>query len=362
MEFSGLGAGPFAAMLLSDMGADVLRVERKDAHKPHVTEVTLRGRQAVALDLKQASSRDVALKLIEKADGLIEAFRPGVMERLGLAPDVCFARNPRLVYGRMTGFGQSGPLAQAAGHDINYIAISGALDAIGTKDGPVPPLNLVGDFGGGALYLAFGMVCAMLEARASGKGQVVDAAMSDGAISLMSVFYGLRDTGFTNGRRGENLLDGGAHFYSTYETADGKWIALGAIEPQFYKQLLERTGLSGPAVGAHMDRATWPAAKAELAAIIKAKTRAEWDAIFAGADACYSPVLSMTEAPGHPHNIARKAFVEIDGITQPAPAPRLSRTPGEVQGPPQAPDNAAVLGDWGFTASEIAALKDSGAI
>jgi alpha-methylacyl-CoA racemase len=349
-------------MLFSDMGAQVVRVERNGAPQPDATAVTLRGRPAVALDLKQPNACDIALKLIERADGLIEAFRPGVMERLGLGPDRCFARNPRLVYGRMTGFGQTGPLAQAAGHDINYIALSGALDAIGPAEQPIPPLNLLGDFGGGALYLAFGMMCALWEARASGKGQVVDAAMTDGAISLMSVFYGLRDTGFTNGRRNQNLLDGGAHFYNTYETADGKWIAIGAIEPQFYQKLLERTGLAGPPCGAHMNRETWPEAKRQLAAIFKSKTRAEWDAIFADADACYTPVLSMQDAPNHPHNVARNTFVEIEGITQPAPAPRLSRTPGEVQGPPYAPDNEAVLTAWGLSRSEIAALKVSGAL
>jgi alpha-methylacyl-CoA racemase len=360
VEFTGLGAAPFSAMLLSDMGAEVIRVERKDARQPDGTEVTLRGRRTIALDLKHPSSRDVALKLIDRADGLIEAFRPGVMERLGLGPEVCCARNPRLVYGRMTGFGQTGPLANAAGHDINYIAVSGALDAIGPAEKPVPPLNLLGDFGGGALYLAFGMVCAIYEARMSGKGQVVDAAMSDGAISLMSVFYGLRDTGFWNGRREENLLDGGAHFYNTYETADGKWIAIAAIEPQFYSDLLRRTGLDGPACGAHMDRSTWPAAKEKLAAIIRSKTRSEWDSVFADGDACYAPVLSMREAPDHPHNVARNAFVEIAGITQPAPAPRLSRTPAEVNGPPQAADNEAVLAAWGFSEAEIAALRSEG--
>ena len=354
VEFAGIGAGPFAAMLLADMGAEVVRIDRKAAPAPRNTDVTLRGRRTVLLDLKLPASRDTALKLIEKSDGLIEAFRPGVMERLGLGPDTCLARNPRLVYGRMTGFGQTGPLAPAAGHDLNYLALAGALDAIGTQERPVPPLNLIGDFGGGALYLAFGIVCALLEARGSGQGQVVDAAMSDGAISLMSVFYALRDTGFMSGGRGGNLLDGGAHFYNTYETADGKWVAVAAIEPQFYERLLKCTGLAGPAPGAHMDRATWPRARAELAAIFKSKPRAAWDAIFAGADACYTPVLSMHDAPAHPHNLARRAFVERDGITQPAPAPRFSRTPGMVQSLPD--DTGAQLADWGLSPGEIAAL------
>lgn len=362
VEFAGLGAAPFAAMLLSDMGAEVVRIERKGARPPHKTEVTLRGRRVIALDLKKPEAVEVALRLIAQADGVIEAFRPGVMERLGLGPEICMAHNPKLCYGRMTGWGQDGPLANAAGHDINYIAISGALAAIGTKAAPVPPLNLIGDFGGGALYLAFGMVCAMLEARSSGKGQVVDAAMSDGTISLMGIFYGLRSMGYWSDVRGENILDGGAHFYNAYETADGKWIALGSIEPQFYKEMLERTGAELPSAGAHMDKASWPAAKEKLAAAIKSKTRAEWDAIFADSDACYAPVLSMAEAPQHPHNVARKAFIEVDGVTQPAPAPRFSRTPGEVQCPPQPPDNEAVLANWGFADGDIAALKESGAI
>ncbi len=363
VEFAGLGPGPFAAMLFSDMGADVIRVDRKGGRSPHKSEIIYRGRRAVALDMKNPEALEAALKLVEKADGLIEGFRPGVMERLGVGPEVCLARNPRLVYGRMTGWGQTGPLANAAGHDINYVALSGALYAIGEKDrAPVPPLNLVGDFGGGALYLAFGMTCALLEARTSGKGQVVDAAMTDGTISLMSLFYGLRAVGMWNDARGDNFLDGGAHFYGTYETKDGKWVALGSIEPQFYKELLEKTGIDDPAFGAQMDRSAWPALKAKLAAVFKTKTRDEWDAVFAGSDACYAPVLSMVEAPRHPHNVARKAFVEVDGVMQPAPAPRFSRTPPEVQGAPAAADNDTALSAWGFTESEIAALKESGAI
>ena len=362
VEFAGLGPGPFAAMLFSDLGADVIRIDRKGGRAPHKTEIAYRGRRATALDMKKPDAVEAALKLIEKADGLIEGFRPGVMERLGVGPDACLARNPRLVYGRMTGWGQSGPLADAAGHDINYIAISGALHAIGAKGSPSVPLNLVGDFGGGALYLAFGMVCAMLEARSSGKGQVVDAAMSDGAASLMSLFYGLKAMGFWHDERGENLLDGGAHFYGTYETADGKWIALGPIEPQFYKALLEKAGIADSAFAAQMDRSAWPALKEKLAAVIKTKTRDEWDKVFDGSDACYAPVLSMSEAPMHPHNVARGTFVEVDGVVQPAPAPRFSRTVAELNGPPAAADNDAALSAWGLSEDEIAALKACDAI
>ena len=362
VEFAGLGPGPFAAMLFSDLGADVIRIDRRGGRAPHKTEIAYRGRRATAFDMKKPQAVEAALRLIQKADGLIEGFRPGVMERLGVGPDVCLARNPRLVYGRMTGWGQSGPLADAAGHDINYIAISGALHAIGEKDAPSVPLNLVGDFGGGALYLAFGMVCAMLEARSSGKGQVVDAAMSDGAASLMSLFYGLKAMGFWRDERGENLLDGGAHFYGTYETADGKWIALGSIEPQFYKVLLEKTGIADPIFAAQMDRSAWPALKEKLAAVIKTKTRDEWDRIFDGTDACYAPVLSMSEAPKHPHNVARGTFVEVDGVVQPAPAPRFSRTVSELSGPPEAADNKAALSAWGFSEDEIATLEACGAI
>jgi len=363
VEFAGLGPGPFAAMLFSDLGADVIRIDRKGGHSPHKMEILYRGRRAVAFDMKNPEAVEAALKLIEKADGLIEGFRPGVMERFGVGPDACLARNPRLVYGRMTGWGQTGPLANAAGHDINYIALSGALHAIGEKGGaPVPPLNLVGDFGGGALYLAFGMVCAMLEARTSGKGQVVDAAMTDGAASLMTLFYGLKAMGMWQDARGENLLDGGAHFYGTYETKDGKWIALGPIEPQFYKELLGKMGITDVAFAAQMDRSAWPALKEKLAAAIKTKTRDEWDAVFDGSDACYAPVLSLSDAPKHPHNVARETFVEIEGVVQPAPAPRFSRTKPKIQSALAGSDNDAALSAWGFSQSEIVALQSCGAI
>ena len=363
VEFQGIGPGPFAAMLLSDMGADVIRIDRKGGRMPHKTEITYRGRRAVALDMKKPEAVEAALQLIEKSDALLEGFRPGVMERLGVGPDVCLKRNPRLVYGRMTGWGQTGPLAHAAGHDINYIALSGALHAIGRAgDKPVPPLNLVGDFGGGALYLAFGIVCGLLEARKSEKGQVVDAAMTDGAASLMSMFYGMVASGFWQDRRGVNMLDSGTQFYDTYETSDGKWISLGSIEPQFYREMLARTGITDPAFEAQMDRNAWPSLKEKVAAVIRTKTRDEWDAIMLGSDVCYAPVLSLAEAPRHPHNVARKTFIEVDGVTQPAPAPRFSRTIPEVQGPPQAAHNEEALRDWGFSPEQIRALEAAGAI
>ncbi|MGH6872423.1 MAG: CaiB/BaiF CoA transferase family protein [Rhizomicrobium sp.] len=363
VEFAGIGPGPFAAMLFADMGAEVIRVDRKGGRAPSKMEIYLRGRKTVALDLKTPQAVEAALALIGKADALIEGFRPGVMERLGLGPDVCLARNPKLVYGRMTGWGQTGTLADAAGHDINYIALSGALHAIGGKTGkPVPPLNLVGDFGGGALYLAFGVACGIIEAKNSGKGQVVDTAMTDGAASLMTMFYGMTAMGMWKDSRASNMLDGGAHFYDTYETKDGKHVAIGSIEPQFYKELMEKTGIADPAFAAQMDRDAWPWLKDKLAAVIKTKTRDEWDAIMLGSDVCYAPVLSLAEAPKHPHNAARKTFVEVDGVTQPAPAPRFSRTAPEVQGVAMAVDSGAALAGWGFSGGEVEALKAAGAI
>jgi alpha-methylacyl-CoA racemase len=349
-------------MLLSDMGAQVLRIDRKGGRPMQTGDVTYRGRRALALDMKKPEGVEAALKLIDRADALIEGFRPGVMERLGVGPELCLKRNPRLVYGRMTGWGQTGPLAQAAGHDINYIALTGALHAIGHEDKPVPPLNLVGDFGGGALYLALGIVCGLLEATKSGKGQVVDAAMTDGAASLMTMFYGLTAQGLWQDRRGVNLLDGGAHFYGAYQTKDGKWIALGSIEPQFYRELMAKAGLSDAAFEMQMDRAAWPALQEKLAAAIKTKTREEWDATLLGSDVCYAPVLSLAEAPLHPHNVARGTFVEVDGVVQPAPAPRFSRSVTEIQGAPQAADNEAALSEWGFSRDEIGRLEGAGAI
>jgi alpha-methylacyl-CoA racemase len=363
VEFAGIGPGPFAAMLLSDMGAEVIRIDRKGGRMPGKTEITYRGRPAVMFDLKKPEAVETALRLIEQADALIEGFRPGVMERLGLGPDVCLKRNPKLVYGRMTGWGQTGPLALAAGHDINYIALTGALHAIGNAGAkPVPPLNLVGDFGGGALYLAFGVVCGLLEAKKSGKGQVVDTAMTDGAASLMSMFYGMIAGGNWKDERGRNMLDSGAHFYDTYETKDGKYIALGSIEPQFYRELLQKTGIDDPAFEEQLKHGGWPSLKAKLAAAIKSKTRDEWDAIMLGSDVCYAPVLSLAEAPKHPHNVARKTFVEVAGVVQPAPAPRFSRTEPEIQGPPEEANAERALSRWGFSRDEIKKLEAVGAV
>jgi len=365
IEFAGIGPGPFAAMLLCDMGAEVVRIDRRGGREGSKFDVTRRGRRSVALDLKAPEGSQAALRLIAQADALIEGFRPGVMERLGLGPTECHAANPRLVYGRMTGWGQEGPLSGAAGHDINYIALSGALAAIGRAGGPpVPPLNLVGDFGGGALFLAFGVACALLEAARSGKGQVVDAAMTDGAASLMSVFYGLSAAGIWKIERGVNHLDTGAHFYNVYETADEKFVAIGAIEPQFYALLREKLGISDPAFDRHMDRAAWPDLKAKLDAIFKTKTREQWCALLEGSDVCFAPVLDMGEAPSHPHNRARETFVEVDGVVQPGPAPRFSRTPGRVQGPPTkiGAHTEQVLSDWGFSQAEIARLRAANAL
>lgn len=350
VEFAGIGPGPFCCMLLSDMGADVVRIDRKGG-RSMPKDVTARGRRSVALDLKDANDVAVALALVEKADVLIEGFRPGVMERLGLGPDEALARNPKLIYGRMTGWGQSGPLAHAAGHDLNYIALSGALHAMGRKGAPpAPPLNLVGDYGGGALYLALGVCAALLEAQRSGKGQVVDAAITDGTASLMGVMYGLRASGVWSDERDANLLDGGAPFYDVYETADAKFVAIGSLEPQFYALLLEKLSLKDdPLFAAQMDRSQWPAMSKKIAAVVKTRTRDEWTALMEGTDVCFAPVLSMGEAPSHPHNAARGAFTDVAGVTQPAPAPRFSRTPAAIQGPAAAPgaDTENVLSDWG---------------
>jgi alpha-methylacyl-CoA racemase len=370
VEFAGIGPGPMCAMLLSDMGADVLRVDRLSAAGLGISmrskfDLLSRGRRSVAFDLKKPEAIEAVLKLIEKADALLEGFRPGVMERLGLGPDVCLKRNPRLVYGRMTGWGQEGPLAHAAGHDINYIALTGALHSIGRKgDRPVPPLNLVGDFGGGALYLALGIVAGLLEAQKSGKGQVVDAAMVDGAASLMTAIYGLKAAGVWSGGRGENILDTGAHYYEVYETSDGKYVAVGSIEPKFYEELLELSGLKGQALPHQNDRNAWPAMKERLTRIFKSKTRDEWCRIMEGSDVCFAPVLSMEEAPQHPHNRHRGTFVEVEGVVQPGPAPRFSRTPGRIQRPPASPGEHTeeALRDWGFSSADLDKLRAQGAI
>ena len=364
VEFAGIGPGPFCGMLLSDLGADVVRIDRKGQGRASAADITSRGRRSVGLDLKNPAAIETCLKLMEGADAVFEGFRPGVMERLGLGPDVALARNPKLVYGRMTGWGQFGPYANAAGHDMNYIAITGALHAIGTSEKPVPPLNLVGDFGGGALYLAFGLLAGVLSARETGKGQVIDCAMSDGAASLMAMFYGFKASGMWKEGRRSNLLDGGAHFYDTYQCADGKWISIGSIEPQFYALLLEKTGINDPAFAAQMDRGAWNDLRDKLAHVIAQKSQAEWCEIMDATDVCFAPVLDLDEAPKHPHNLARGTFVELDGVTQPAPAPRFSQTPGAIQGPPPAigAHDREALGDWGFSSSDIDALKAAGAL
>jgi len=370
VEFAGIGPGPFCGMLFSDLGADVIRIDRfggpRGGSRPAADKysITQRGRRSLAMDLKSPAAVEACLKLFEGADVVFEGFRPGVMERLGLGPEVALARNPTLVYGRMTGWGQTGPLAPAAGHDINYIALSGALHAIGTGDKPVPPLNLVGDFGGGALYLAFGILAGVIHARTTGVGQIVDAAMTDGAASLMAMFYGFHAVGIWGHERRSNLLDGGAHFYDTYQCADGKWVALGSIEPQFYALLLERTGINDPSFKAQMNKAEWPRLREKLAAVLATRSRDEWSEIMEGSDVCFAPVLDLDEAPRHPHNVARETFIEIEGVTQPAPAPRFSVTPGKVQGPPTAigADTETALHDWGFAPHEIEALRTAGAI
>ncbi|MEE2768964.1 MAG: CaiB/BaiF CoA-transferase family protein [Actinomycetota bacterium] len=370
IELAGIGPGPFCGMMLADMGADVIRVDRatavvdSDPEQPP-RDVMARGRRSVGVDIKNPEGREAVLRLVESADMCFEGFRPGVAERLGVGPEDCLARNPALVYGRMTGWGQEGPYSSAAGHDINYIALAGALAHIGRADtGPVPPLNLVGDFGGGGMYLAFGMVCALVESRASGRGQVVDAAMVDGVASLMSAFFGMMSSGFHTPERGVNLLDTGAHFYDVYQCADGEWISLGAIEPQFYKELLERLELDPEEFSPQHDRAQWPELKARVAEVVATRTRDGWDTVLAGTDVCYAPVLSVTEAVEHPHNIARGTFVDIAGVVQPGPAPRLSRTPGEVRRPPAHPGQHTeeILGEAGFDSETILALRNSGAV
>jgi alpha-methylacyl-CoA racemase len=325
-----------------------------------------RSRRSVAVDLQKPEGAEVVLRLAAKGDGLMEPFRPGVAERLGIGPDACLKRNARLVYGRMTGWGQKGPLAKVAGHDQNYIALTGALHAIGRKgQKPVPPLNLVGDFGGGGMLLAFGMVCGLLEAQRSGKGQVCDAAMVDGTALLLGGIFGMHGAGLWNDTAREaNMLDGGAHFYDTYETKDGKYVSIGSIEPQFYELLLEKTGLKGQTLPAQMDRAKWPEMKARLEAVFKTKTRDEWCAIMEGTDICFAPILTMSEAPQHAHAKARKAYVDVDGFAQPAPAPRFSRTPPSVKGvaPKRGQHSDEVLGEYGFSAAEIKELRASGIV
>jgi alpha-methylacyl-CoA racemase len=374
IELAGIGPGPFAGMMLADMGAEVLRIDRSQSvghgGSRRSADVLGRGRRSAAVDLKRPEGREAVLRLVEKADALIEGFRPGVTERLGLGPDDCLARNPKLVYGRMTGWGQTGPYASTAGHDINYIALSGTLAMIGRQaEPPLPPLNLVGDFGGGGMVLAFGVVCGILEASRSGQGQVIDAAMVDGAALLAAMVYGLESTGSWRFERGTNILDGGTWYYNVYGTADGGYISLGSIEPQFYGELLRLTGLADNVDGkgplpAQNDRSSWPAMKERFAALVKTRTRAEWCELLEGSDACFAPVLEPDEAPKHPHNVERGTFGEYAGVVQPMPAPRFSRTPPEIASPPpqagQHTDEA--LSDWGFSAAEIAELHTVDAI
>ncbi|MBW2237048.1 MAG: CoA transferase [Deltaproteobacteria bacterium] len=370
LEIAGIGPGPFAGMMLSDMGAEVLRIDRAgnvrggDAAQPPIDPLA-RNRRSVGVDLKNPEGVETVLRLAEKADGLFEGFRPGVMERLGLGPDVCLERSPRLVYGRMTGWGQDGPLAHAAGHDINYISVAGALGPIGRRgEAPVPPLNLVGDFGGGGMFLAFGMVCALLEAQRSGRGQVVDAAMVDGAAALMAMVHGFRAMGVWSEERGTNLLDTGAHFYDVFETRDGEYVSIGSIEPQFYAELLRLTGLEGEDLPRQMDRQKWSEAKARLQEVFQSKTRAEWCEIMEGSDVCFGPVLSLSEAYEHPHNVARGTFIEVAGHKQPGPAPRFSRTQPEVARPAAHPGQHTdeALAEWGIENDEIGRLRDAKAI
>jgi alpha-methylacyl-CoA racemase len=363
IEMAGIGPAPFVGMMLADMGADVLRIDRKGPsgsdsfERVKAANFIDRGRRVLRLDLKHPEASAFALDLIAGADALIEGFRPGVMERLGLGPEVCLARNPKLVYGRVTGWGQTGPLADRAGHDINYIALSGVLGAIGGAEAPTPPLNLVGDFAAGAMMLAFGLVCALLEARTSGQGQVVDAAMTDGAATLAAMIYSFRASGQWRDSRAANLLDGGAPFYRAYRCADGRFVAVGALEPQFYAELLKGLGIAESELPDRWKRENWPALADRFSAAFAEKSRDAWAEVFAGRDACVTPVLSLDEAPRHPHNVARAAFRGLE----PATAPRFSRTQGEVS-PPLAADGEAALTARGVTAERIAALKVSGAM
>ena len=360
LEIAGIGPGPFCAMMLADMGADVLRVKRPAADpKPiHPNPVSGRGMRSLELDLKSAAGRDAVLRIVQNCDALIEGYRPGVMERLGLGPDICQERNPRLVYGRMTCWGQHGPMSTLAGHDINYIALSGALHSVGTSERPVAPLNLVGDFGGGALYLGLGLLAAVMHAQRSGQGQVVDCSMVEGSASLMGAFYEARAAGML-GARGTNVLDGGSPFYNPYRCADGKWVSVGAIEPQFYALLIEKLGLSNEVeLSAQNDRKLWPGLKLRLEAVFATRSRDEWCELLEGSDACFAPVLDLDEAMRHPHNVARGSFIEVDGHLQPGSAPRFSLTPGRLGQKPRAigEDTDAVLAEWGVARDAIAAL------
>ena len=366
IEMAGIGPGPFCAMMLSDMGAEVVRIDRLNQKGAGSrANVLNRGRRSLALDLKTPQGVETVLALIDKADVLIEGFRPGVMERLGLGPEPALQRNSKLVYGRMTGWGQTGPLAQTAGHDINYISIAGALGAMGYADRPpTPPLNLVGDFGGGAMYLLSGVLAALIERSNSGQGQVIDAAMTDGTASLLSPFFGLMAMNLWTTDRSSYKLDGGAHYYGSYECSDGKYISIGSIEPQFYALLLEKCEITYDAVLAQQDQSGWPELRTKVAILFKTKTRDDWCAIMEGTDVCFAPVLNLKEASHHPHNEARATYVDFEGVTQPAPAPRFSRTQGEIQSSAAlaGEHSEQVLRDWGFDETEINNLKTAAAI
>jgi len=372
IEMAGMGPGPFAAMMLADLGADVVRVdrwsgsgdlpdtERRVRGTDPTRYVLHRGRRSLGVDLKAPGAAELLLDMAAQADALIEGFRPGVMERLGLGPDTCLARNPRLIYGRMTGWGQHGPLASTAGHDINYIALSGALDQVARHgERPVPPVNLVGDMGGGGLMLAYGIVCGLLAVARGGHGQVVDAAITDGSAVLTAMLYGLVAQGRWSTTPGTNFADTGAPYYEVYQTADGKHMAVGAIEPRFYAILLDKLGLAAEDEITQNDRSRWPQAKHRFAEIFRTRTRDEWTACFEGTDACVTPVLSLEEAPRHPHNLARSSFVQLDGVLQPAPAPRFGASATTIRRPPPAPgdDTVPVLRDYGVTAARIEALR-----
>ena len=361
IEMAAIGPVPFCAMMLSDMGAEVIRIDRlSQKGSGSSANVLYRGRKSVAFDLKNSIALDSTLRLSDQADVILEGFRPGVMERLGLGPEVCLERNPKLIYGRMTGWGQSGPLSHAAGHDINYISIAGALGSMGYADRPpAPPLNLIGDFGGGAMYLLAGILAAIVERNSSGKGQVVDAAMTDGTASLLSPFYGLMAMGMWSTERYSNRLDGGAFYYGSYECSDGKYISLGSLEPQFYALLLEKCGITDETFKEQSDQEAWPIKREKIEALFKTKTQQEWCGILEGTDVCFAPVLNLKEAPDHPHNKTRQTFVKVQGVTQPAPAPRFSRTQGKIQSPAAltGENTEEVLSDWGFSDSEISNLK-----
>lgn len=367
LELAGIGPGPFCGMMLGDMGADVIRIDRPGGNPGAVGghDILFRNRRTLGIDLKKPEGVETVLRLCTQADALLEGYRPGVTERLGVGPEACMARNPKLVYGRMTGWGQTGPMAQAAGHDINYISLSGALHACGRRgEGPTPPMNLLGDFGGGGMMLAFGMVCALLEAQKSGAGQVIDCSMVEGSAALMAMFYSLRANGLFTDQRGSHMLDTGAHFYDVYETSDGKWLSIGSIEPQFYALLMQKAGLPEQPFAGQMDSQNWPAMKTQLADVIRTKTRDEWCALMEGSDVCFAPVLSLQEAPDHPHNRARESFITVNNVVQPAPVPRFSRTAPAVPTAMAAvgQHSREVLESYGFVATEINELIACGAV